>query len=113
MTPPAVSNAVLAERLSNIEKFMAELRDTLKEIAERLSQVEKREISCQAVSSGRIESAHARLDRVEEKVKDLEKIATDLVMTNRILKWMLGIITAIAVAILIALIRGDLLLVAK
>ena len=108
-----MSNAVLAERLSNIEKFMAELRDTLKEIAERLSQVEKREISCQAVSSGRIESAHARLDRVEEKVKDLEKIATDLVMTNRILKWMLGIITAIAVAILIALIRGDLLLVAK
>lgn len=113
MTPPVVSNAVLAERLSNIEKFMAELRDTLKEIAERLSQVEKREISCQAVSSGRIESAHARLDKVEKKVQDLEKVIIDLVMTNRILKWMLGISTAVAVAILIALVRGDLLILAK
>ena len=112
MTPP-VTNAVLEERLKNIEEYMREQRGTLKEILERLSQVEKREISCQAISSGRIESAHARLDRVEEKVKSIEKVLNELIMTNRILKWLLGIFTAVAAGILIALARGDLVVIAK
>ncbi len=112
MTPP-VSNAVLAERLSNIEDFMKELRDTLKDIAGRLSQVEKREFSCQAISSGRIEGAHARLDKIEARVMVMEKAIVELMQTNRILKWLLGIITVVIGAILIALIRGDLMLVTK
>lgn len=113
MAPPAVTNAVLAERFDNLEKLIKDLKGAIDGMEKRLSEVEKIEIACKGVSEIRSEFDRSKivdleknLNKVEERVKKIEDALIDLIQTNKILRWLAGIFTAILIAVLIAILTG-------
>jgi len=114
MAPPAVTNAVLAERFDNLEKLINELKGAIEKMDKRLSEVEQIEFSCKGISEFRnevdrkkMEDFKANLSEVDKRVKKLEEGFIDLIQTNKILRWLTGVFTALLVAIVIAIATGE------
>lgn len=107
------TQAVLVERLSNIEDLIKELKGVVLSLEQRLSGVERIETGCQALSGSRMDTFEKQVDGLELRVKKLEDAVIDLVQTNKILRWILGVLTALSVAIVIAIARGEISLVMR
>ena len=88
---------------TRMEKGFDELKEIVSGFDQRVRTVELKEANCNPILTARVDSAWLKLNEHEASIKELVKISTELVYTNRILKWLLGIFTVIMGAFLIKL----------
>ena len=97
----------LGERM---ERNFSEIKEMLLRFDERLRQTERLEASCQPLINSRLDAAFRKidihdveLDKLRAALSQLTKITGQLESVSR---WLLGIATAIIVAVLIAFLTG-------
>jgi hypothetical protein len=102
----------------SMNKSFDEVKGAMFNFDERVRGIEKSEVGCQAVVSGRLDAAEKKLDEHTSMLADLEKLVANQVLLvsqliesqkglNNILKWILGIFTAVIVVIVIGLATGQ------
>ena len=72
MAPPS-NQAVLSEKLANIEAIVMELKGMIQQVDTRLRAVEQNEIGCRAVNDQKLDAAHRRLDDLAVRIEKFEK----------------------------------------
>jgi hypothetical protein len=113
MTPvnDPTTAAVQAAQIETLGESMRagfdELKSMMRAMDDRLRKIENTEAGCFPLTSQRLEHFSKRLDAVEKTVGEHEKILSELVSTNRTLKWLAGIATAILISLLLALVTGQ------
>ena len=126
MTPG--STAALQSQLNSLgermEKNFDEVKAMMNGFDSRVREMEKGEAGCQTITSGRIDAAWKKLDEHTDSLKDIEKIVqaqllivSQLIESQKqikdILKWVLGIVTAVIVVVVIGLATGQATVVFK
>lgn len=110
MAPTA--NSALQARVDalgeTVREGFDELKELLRGIDARVRTVETQSASVQPLVNQRLAQLEATALEHGGAIKALEKITAQLASTNGILKWILGIITAVLTAFLIALVTGKL-----
>ena len=98
--------------IERIEAGFARLDLAIRQLDERLRQSEMRDAGFAGPTQARVDAAWRRLDEHSAALAVLERELRDLVSTvnqlQNILKWLLGIVTSLFVAVLIALATGHL-----
>lgn len=89
-----------------MEKGFNKLEGIMTGVESRVRTVENKEAACSPIMNSRVEAAWREIDKHTTQIKTLENMLESLVQTNRILKWLLGVITAIGTATLIKLLFG-------
>lgn len=108
----------------NVDKRIDEVKGMMSSFDERVRGIEKGEIGCQALVAGRLNAAEKKLDEHTSMLADLEKLVANQVLVvsqliesqkglNNILKWVLGIFTAVIIVIVIGLATGQAYVVFK
>jgi len=125
---PPDSTAALQSQLNSlgerIEKNFDEVKAMMNGFDSRVREMEKGEAGCQAITSGRIDAAWKKLDEHTKTLEDIEKIVQDQLLIvsqliesqkqiKDILKWALGIVTAVIVVVVIGLATGQATVVFK
>lgn len=87
------------------------LEDLLRAYEERTRSIETREAACAPILTSKIDAAWRKLNDHESAIDALNKIVLDISQTNKILKWLLGVFTAILTALLIGIAIGQIQLV--
>lgn len=109
MAGAAVSNSALQAQMDalreqvvsgfrDLKAMMQNFDEKLEKLATRVQIVENREAACSPLVQQRLSQAEQRLVQHQVQLEHLDKAVTELVNTNRILKWLLGILTAILTA---------------
>lgn len=111
MTP--TTNAVLAERIENLETVIAGLRGAILAMTEKIGAMKEIEVNCQAVTGVSIKQHDNRLKQLEERMKKIEDSMIELVQTNKILRWLAGVFTAVVIFLIGALLTGKLTIAIK
>lgn len=93
----------LSERM---EKGFNRLEAIMTGVETRVRTVENKEASCSPIMGSRVDAAWREIDKHTAQIQTLEDMLHKLVQTNNILKWLLGVITAIGTATLIKLLFG-------
>lgn len=112
MTPPAVNNnAAVQAQIDSLGETMragfSEIKGILQGLDERMRSLERSEAGCYPLINQRLEALNTQLGSLDKQVKEHENMITELVHTNRVLKWIAGIMTAILTTMLIALATGQ------
>jgi len=105
----------LGERM---EKNFDEVKAMMNGFDSRVREIEKGEAGCQAIVTSRLDAAWKKLDEHTDSLKDIEKIVQDQLLIvsqliesqkqiKDILKWVLGIVTAVIVVVVIGLATGQ------
>lgn len=101
----------LGERMENSFLKVERMLDA---IEQRMRGLEQREAGCQPLINSRLDAAWkvidqhtALLDTMQRSIRQTEAAITKLTNTNDILKWILGVFSAILAALLIALATGQ------
>lgn len=105
---------VILERIKHIQDDVIEIKESQKFGEERAQNFERHYIKDHAVVVQQAEAAHKRLNGHEDKIGSLEndlgaliKAMQPLVSTNRFLRWVGGIVGAALLALIIAVITGQ------
>jgi hypothetical protein len=93
----------LGERM---DKGFEELKELLRSYEERTRAVEQNQAGYQPVLIARMKTAEILLKEHSDEIKVLKNAVLELINTNRILKWVFGVFTAILVTMLIAIATG-------
>ena len=98
---------------TRMEKGFDEIKSIVSGFDVRVRNVELKEANCNPMLTSRVDAAWRKLDEHETTMKEfektfdeLEKTVNELVSTNKVLKWILGVLTALLVALLIKLVVG-------
>lgn len=117
MAPVNHQTAIFQAQIDNLgerlDKGVDEIKALLRPFDERLRLVETHEVACRPMVNVRLDAAVERLNEHDMAIKSLSKLVDELAQTNRILKWLLGVFTAILIALVIALATGQLQVVAQ
>lgn len=96
-----------------MEKGFDEIKQIVSGFDARVRSVELKEANCNPLLNARVDAAWRKLDEQDQKMKEfgktfdeLEKTVAEFVSTNRILKWILGVLTALMIAYLVKLLVG-------
>jgi hypothetical protein len=114
----------LKELKERMEKGFEDVKTLLRSFDERVRSVENNEAKCQPVLTTRVDLAWHDLDEHALSIKDLTELANAQAITitkvieaqkhlNTLLKWGLGIITAVITVFVVALMTGQAYLVFK
>lgn len=97
----------LAERM---DRGFAELKEMLVRYDERLRGMETREAGLSSALQGRLETAWQRLDEQSAQVRalgeGLARMEKSSVLMEGISRWLLGLLTALIIALLAGLVRA-------
>lgn len=93
----------LSERM---EKGFNKLEAIMTGVESRVRSVENKEAACSPIMTSRVDAAWREIDKHTGQLKALEDLLDKLVATNNILKWLLGVITALGTTALIKLLIG-------
>ncbi len=100
--------------IERIEAGFARIDSSLRDLGERLRQSEMREAGFATPTAGRVDAAWRKIDEqaaiLTELQRDLAQLTASVAALQNILRWMLGIVTSLLVAVLIALATGHLAL---
>jgi hypothetical protein len=103
-----------AAYLDRIELGFAKLEAAIKVLDDRQRAAENREAGSTPIMSSRLDAAWRKIDdqavHLTELQRDLAQLTASVAALQNILRWMLGIITSLIVAVLIALATGHLAL---
>jgi hypothetical protein len=103
-----------AAYLDRIEIGFAKLEAAIKVLDDRQRAAENREAGNTPIMSSRLDAAWRKIDdqavHLTELQRDLAQLTASVAALQNILRWMLGIITSLIVAVLIALATGHLAL---
>lgn len=110
MSPPMVTNAVLAERFDNLEELIKEIKGMIVNLDKRLFEVEKNQARSE-VDGKKIERLECEMEKMKIRIVDVEKAILELAHTNKILRWLLYVFTGILTAVLIGIATGEIHLV--
>src|SRR3989304_618818 len=102
----------------SMTKGFDEVKGAMSKFDDRVRGIEKGEVGCQAVTFGRLGAAEKKLDEHTTDLKDLEEliraqamVVTDLIASQKQLKvimnWVLGIVTAVIIALIIMFATGQ------
>jgi hypoxanthine-guanine phosphoribosyltransferase len=102
----------------SMAKNFDEVKGMLNAFDARVRSIETGEAGCQAIVASRLDAAWKKLDEHTSKLNDTEKIVNTQVLVvdklidsqkqlKEILRWILGVITTIFIAIFIALATGQ------
>jgi hypothetical protein len=116
--------AQLEDLKKSMEKGFDEIKAMLRFFDERVRGVETREASCQPVVINRLNSVNDDLEEHDSSIKELTILANSQATAitkmieaqnhlNRLLKWGLGIVTAVITVFVIALMTGQAYVVFK
>lgn len=101
---------VLQGQINNLgdrmEKGFAELKTIMTGVEQRLRNVETSEAGSHPIINDRIDNAWIEIKKHADDIKRLDDMVDGLAQTNNILKWLLGVITAIGTATMIKLLFG-------
>lgn len=86
-----------------MEKGFNKLEMIMTGVESRVRSVENKEAACSSITTSRVDAAWREIDKHSAQLKGFEDILDKLIQTNNILKWFLGVITAIGTATLIKL----------
>jgi hypothetical protein len=95
---------------ASVDAGFNRIETMLREIELRVRATEKQEAACSPLVNSKIDVAWRTIDTHSAQIDGLVKLTTDLVQTNRVLKWILGVSTMILVAVVIEIMRGGLVL---
>jgi hypothetical protein len=103
-----------AAYLDRIEIGFAKLEAAIKVLDDRQRAAENREAGNTPIMSSRLDAAWRKIDdqavHLIELQRDLAQLTASVAVLQNILRWILGIITSLIVAVLIALATGHLVL---
>jgi predicted phage-related endonuclease len=101
-----------AAYLERIEAGFAKLEAAIKVLDDRQRAAENREAGNTPIMSSRLDAAWRKIDDHESDIKELRhevaKLTQSVNQLLSVLRWMLGILSAVTTAILIALATGHL-----
>jgi len=104
---PSSQVDLLGERM---DKGFSELKEMLIRYEERLRGVETREVGSFAVVGSRLDAAWKKIDDHTEEIKilsdTLSGVGKSAVLLETIFKWLLGVVTAVVIAVVIAFATG-------
>lgn len=109
MAPGGVSNGALQAQLDALKETMStglidikalvgSSMNAIQVIDQRVQQLEKSEAGCHPILSSRIDAAWKRIDEHTIVLKQIEDATKEMAHTNAILKWILGLFTALITA---------------
>ncbi len=91
----------LAQLAATVEKELAEINATLKDVSTRLHGLEMREAGCSPLLGSRLDAAHRRIDSLERETQLLQEtmqaqkiINSELRQANKILTWLGGLLAS-------------------
>ena len=96
---------------TQVTQGFTRLEALLMNFDERVRSVENTQAGCQPVLTSRLDAAWRKIDEHEDAIDKIREIMRDLAQTNRILKWILGIFTAVLLAAIVEVVRGNLTLI--
>lgn len=91
---------------TRMEKGFDEVKEMLNNTNERLRCVELQAANQTPNFINKIDSAWEKIKSHEEDIKHLKKTVDELMQTNKILKWILGVMTVLMTAYLVKLLLG-------
>jgi len=98
----------LGERM---EKEFGDVKNMIRGFDERVRSLETREAGCQPILTERIDAAWRKIGEHDKVLEEVQRAVVELAHTNAILKWLLGVVTSVLAALLIATATGALRLV--
>lgn len=117
---PAATGGLQAQIFSlgeTMQNGFAEMKGMLQGIETRVRAIENHESGCQPLVTSKLDAAWRKLDEHDVTLKDLKTTVVEISHTNRILKWILGVVTsiftALFAAIVLMLVSGQLTLAVK
>ncbi|NPV85993.1 MAG: hypothetical protein HPY45_08305 [Anaerolineae bacterium] len=93
----------LAERLT---AEFSEMKVIMHGIEDRVRKMEQTEAGCFPVVNAKLEQVFRKLEDHDTRIGILEKAVAEISMTNKILRWILSILTGVMVALLVAVVTG-------
>jgi predicted RNase H-like nuclease (RuvC/YqgF family) len=85
-------------RLDQIARDVAEIKQTLHSVEERVRTLETHEAGSHPLMDNRIDTAWQKLKEHDDRIKMLEEMMTKLVQSNRVITW-LGAVLASAMLV--------------
>lgn len=89
-----------------MEKGFDEIKAAINNFEKRVHSIELSEASCNPIVHSKIDAAWRKLEEHGVKLEKLETAVETMTHTNNILKWILGILTPVMVALVIKLVVG-------
>lgn len=91
---------------TRMDKGFDELKQIVSGFDERVRNVELKEANCNPILTSKVDAAWRKIDEHDTVIKELLKTSSELVHTNKILKWILGVLTVLITAYLAKLMIG-------
>lgn len=88
----------------DLKTMLQKFEDKLEGLTNRVQHVEQSEAVCQPMLMQRLGDTERKLKEHGERLSSIEKAVEQLATTNKILRWMLGIFTALLTTGLITLV---------
>jgi len=125
--PSTINEAIILQRLDNIEHGQEEMKCALREIPATLHANEARRIEYEVLSKARQDATFAKIDlhdtqfkdhterlkTIDDRLNKYDKIIDKLNATNTILAWIAGVVGFSVVSTVIALITGQATIIFK
>jgi len=102
------TNAVILEKIENQRCDLAEIKDILKAHDAREQTFEKEYYIQHQVVLADINAIKEKVSIQERRLAALEALVIELAQSNKIAKWLMGVVTAVVVSLLIAWATGKL-----
>lgn len=103
----------LDQLTSRVDQGFERLEVLLRGYEERTRQIETHEAACAPLLTSKIDAAWRKIEQHSTEIETLRTILTDIAQTNKVLKWLLAIFTAVLSALLIGLVTGQIQLLAR
>lgn len=91
---------------TRMEKGFDEIKTMLSGYEERVRRLELHEANCSPMITSRMDAAWQKINEHARDIDEMKDAITKLTQTNSILRWILGISTAVLTAVLIKLAAG-------
>lgn len=113
-SPIGLSTAVIAEKLDVIAAGQNEIKAAVSSLDARMDAFERSSIKATAEMQSEVVRAHGRiiehektLDEHSKQIKALNDVIQPMIYTNRVLGWLAGLIGASVLALLWAILVGQ------
>lgn len=112
MTPQqGVSNAVLLEKIENLREDLAELSKAISYHLEAQVKFEQQSYSDRQLLKAQVDNHEKEIAELRTQVRKLTDMIRPLIVTNRILTWLGGILMASVVALIWGILTHQVLLI--
>jgi predicted RNase H-like nuclease (RuvC/YqgF family) len=102
-----VSNAVLAEKIDNLQTSINELKDTLRQLDGEQRQSELDAVRDHTRIEGKADAANNRLDIHSRRLEKVERDLPNLILAYRIMATVGGVLGVSVIALIWSLITGQ------